>query len=139
MVTNFFLGLFYIQHHTSLLICGFENFRDEEMIETGRDILQFILLLTTPVQFLYSGTSENRALRSSFHGKVLWFRMLFLIRSINVPGYPSATSRTTSSLLSYVAPPERTDLTFLLIGLICAVISPFYNTDREMFSDMFYD
>ena len=109
------------------------------MIETDRDVLQFISLLTTPVQFWYSGTSENRTWRSSFYGQVLWFRELFIIWSINVPGYPSATSRTTSSLLSYVAPPERTDLTFLLIGLICAVISPCYNTDREMFSDMFYD
>ena len=52
----------------SLLICDFERFQDEEMIETDRDVLQFILLLTMPVQFRYSGTSQNRACWSSFHG-----------------------------------------------------------------------
>ena len=65
------------------------------MIETDRDVLKFILLLTTPLQFQYSGTSENRALRSSFHGRVLGLRKLFLILSIKVSGYTSTNSRTT--------------------------------------------
>ena len=51
----------------SLSMCGFDRFRDEEMIETYRDVLQFILLLTTPVQFWYSGTSKHRAWQSIFH------------------------------------------------------------------------
>ena len=55
----------------SLLMCGFERFWDEEMIDTDRDLLQFILLVTTPVHFWYSGTSKNIASRSSFHGQVL--------------------------------------------------------------------
>ena len=83
----------------SLLMCGFERFLDEEMIQPDRDVLQFILLLTTPVQFWYSGTSKNRAWQSSFHGQLLWFWKLFLIRSTNVHGYPSTNSRTTSPLL----------------------------------------
>ena len=44
-----------------LLMCGFERFLDEETIDTYRDVLQFILLITTPVQFHYSGTSKNRS------------------------------------------------------------------------------
>ena len=82
-----------------ILMCGFERFLDEEIIDTDIDVLQFILLVNTPVRFLYSGTSENRAWRSSFHGRELVFRKLFLIRSIKVPGYPSTTSRTISPLL----------------------------------------
>ena len=73
-------------------MCGFKRFRDEEMIDIYRDVLQFILLLTTPVQFQYSGTSESRACHSSFHGQVLWFRKLFLILLIKIPGYPSTNS-----------------------------------------------
>ena len=69
------------------------------MIEIDRDVLLFILLLTTPVQFWYSSTSKNRAWRSSFHGRVLGFCKLLLIRSIKVPGYPSTNSRTTPPLL----------------------------------------
>ena len=84
----------------SLLMCGFESFRDKEMIEIDRDVLQSILLLTSPVQFRYSGTSENRPWRSSFCGRVLRFRKLFLIHSIKVPGYPSTNSCFTSPLLS---------------------------------------
>ena len=83
----------------SLLMCGFERFLDEEMIDTDRDVLQFILLINTHVQFWYSGMSKIRALQSIFHGRVLGFRKLFLILLIKVPGYHSTTSRTASPLL----------------------------------------
>ena len=102
------ISTYVLHHHTYratsssiVQLWGFKRFWYEEMTETDKDVLEFILLLTTPVHFWYLVTSENRAWRSSFQCQVLWFRKIFLIRSINVPGYPGTTSRTTSPLLPW--------------------------------------
>ena len=82
-----------------LLVCCFERFQYEEIIYIDREVLQFILLRTKPLQFRYSGTSKNIAWRSIFYSRVLGFRNLSLICSTKVPGCPSTTSRMTPPLL----------------------------------------